>query len=146
MPVTQDAHDPQRGAARPWTLLMVDDDADLLDAIADLVEHGLPGVHVLRATSGREGLELLQGKHVDGIIADLAMDDMDGLQFLRIARQCHPGIPRILLTAHADPLLHQQAQQEADVRRFTSKLIEPEDLLHQVSDLLTYEASSGSAA
>jgi CheY-like chemotaxis protein len=115
---------------------MVDDDADLLDALADLVEHGLPGVQVLRATSGREGLGLLQGKHVDGIIADLGMEDMDGMQFLRIARQCHPSIPRIMLTAHADPGLGQQAQDEADVLGFMSKLIEPQDLLDRVSHLL----------
>lgn len=125
---------------------MVDDDVDLLDALADLVEHGLPGVKVLRATSGREGLGLLQGKHVDGIIADLGMEDMDGLQFLRIARQCHPSIPRVMLTAHADPAIGQEAEDVADVRSFMSKLIEPEDLLHQVHELLTHRHPAESAA
>lgn len=135
---------PKAGPAHSWTLLMVDDDADLLDAIADLIEHNLPGVKVLRATSGREGLALLQGKPVDGIVADLSMDVMDGLQFLRIAKQCHPGIPRVMLTAHADPALDQQAKDEAGVQSFMSKLIEPKDLLSSISRLL--HPAAGSAA
>lgn len=124
---------------------MVDDDADLLEAIADLIEHNLAGVKVLRATSGRQGLSLLQGQHVDGIVADLAMDGMDGLQFLHIAKQCHPGIPRGMLTAHVDPALDQQAHAEADIRSFMSKLIEPQDLLHRISDLLTQGPETSAA-
>ncbi|HUR24729.1 MAG TPA: response regulator [Candidatus Thermoplasmatota archaeon] len=138
MPVPQrQGGAPVAPPVRRRTLLMVDDDSDLLEAIADLVEHGLPGVKVLRARSGLEALDLLQGKHVDGIMADLGMDGMDGLQFLRIAKQCHPHIPRAMLTAHADPALDHQATDEADVQGFMSKLIEPKDLLEHVRTLLT---------
>lgn len=145
MPASDPSHEaPRGGPSHSWTLLMVDDDADLLDAIADLIEHNLPGVKVLRATSGREGLALLQGKPIDGIVADLGMDGMDGLQFLRIAKQCHPAIPRVMLTAHADPALDHQAKDEAGVQSFISKLIEPKDLLGHINRLL--HPAAGSAA
>ena len=126
---------------RPWILLLVDDEPDLLETLGDLVEQELPGVKVLRATSGREGLGVLQGERIDGIIADFNMHDMDGLEFLCIARQCHPTIPRLMLTAHPDPDLTELAEQDAAVQAFLSKLIGPEELLDQVQALLTYEPS-----
>jgi CheY-like chemotaxis protein len=140
MPVTDP---PRRKArlvpARPWILLLVDDEPDILETLGELVEQELPGVKVLRASSGREGLDVLQGERIDGIIADFNMGEMDGLQFLCIARQCHPTIPRVMLTAHADPALKQLAKREADVDSFLSKLIGPDELLDRVSALLTYE-------
>jgi CheY-like chemotaxis protein len=126
---------------RPWVLLLVDDDPDMLDALGDLVEERLPGVKVLRATSGRQGLGVLQVERIDGIIADFSMGDMDGLEFLCIARQCHPTIPRVMLTAYADPNLKELAQEEAAVRSFVSKLASPDELLDRVSALLTYQPS-----
>jgi CheY-like chemotaxis protein len=140
MPVTDAPRgEPRVVPARPWILLLVDDEPDILETLGELVEQELPGVKVLRATSGREGLEVLQDERIDGIIADFNMAEMDGLQFLCIARQCHPTIPRVMLTAHADPALKQLAKREAAVESFMSKLIGPDELLDRVSALLTYE-------
>lgn len=127
--------------ARPWILLMVDDEPDILEALGDLVEQKLPGVKVLRATSGREGLGVLQDERVDGIIADFSMAGMDGLEFLCIARQCHPTIPRVMLTAHAEPALTQLARREAAVQAFLSKLADPDEFLDRVCALLSYKPS-----
>ena len=125
--------------ARPWILLLVDDEPDILDAIGDLVETELPGVKVLRAASGHEGLGVLQDERVDGIIADYTMAGMDGLQFLAIARRCHPGIPRVMFTANPDPALVQMARHEAAVQGFLHKQAGPEELLDRVCDaFLTY--------
>ncbi len=123
-----------RGTVR--VLLLVDDDADLLDALAELVEQRLPDVRVVRAKSGREGLGILQEKHVDGIVADFGMQDMDGLEFLCIARRCHPAIPRAMLTAHEDPDLGRLAKREAAVESFLTKLVDPDELLAKVNALL----------
>jgi CheY-like chemotaxis protein len=125
--------------ARPWVVLLVDDEPDILEAVGDLVEAELPGVRVLRAASGREGLRLLQDERVDGIIADFNMEGMDGLQFLVVARQCHPTIPRVMFTADLDPDLPRMARDGAAVEAFLSKGAEPDELLDQVcSAFLTY--------
>ncbi|HUR25265.1 MAG TPA: response regulator [Candidatus Thermoplasmatota archaeon] len=140
MPVT-DAPTGKKWDLRPraWVLLLVDDDPDILDALGNLVEQTLPGVRVVRALSGREGLGVLQAERIDGIIADFDMGDMDGLEFLRIARQCHPTIPRAMLTGYADPELRQLAKHEARVQSFLSKLAEPDEFLERVCTMLTYQ-------
>jgi CheY-like chemotaxis protein len=125
--------------ARPWILLLVDDEPDILESIGDFVERGLPGVKVLRAGSAREALAILQSERIDGIIADFDMAGMDGLEFLCIARQCHPTIPRVMLTGLADPDLRRLAKHEAKVQSFLSKLAEPDEILDRVCTLLTYQ-------
>lgn len=127
--------------ARPWVLLLVDDEPDILTTVGDLVEEELPGVTVLRAASGLAGLSVLQRERIDGIIADFNMHDMDGLQFLVIAKQCHPTIPRVMYTAHADAELSRLAAREASVQSFLSKLASPDELLDGVAGLLTYSPS-----
>src|SRR5688500_3474750 len=127
--------------ARPWILLLVDDEPDILESLGDLVESELPGVKVLRASSGREGLGFLQLERIDGIISDFNMAGMDGLEFLCIARQCHPTTPRGRRTADADRDLTRRAETDAGVQTFLSKALGPEDLLDQVAALLTYEPS-----
>jgi response regulator RpfG family c-di-GMP phosphodiesterase len=140
MPVTDPAGAKRWAVpARPWILLLVDDEPDILEAVAALVEQELPNVKVLRAKSGREGLDILQSERVDGIISDFRMGGMDGLEFLRIARQCHPTIPRVMLTAYPDPELRKLAKHEAKVQSFLSKLTSPEELLDRVCTLLTYQ-------
>jgi CheY-like chemotaxis protein len=119
----------------------VDDEPDILDAVGDLLEHELPGVVVLRANSGREGLGMLQSERVDGIIADFNMPDMDGLQFLCIARQCHPSIPRVMMTATPDPDLVDLARQDAAVQDFLPKLMAPDEFVGRLTGLLSYTPS-----
>jgi response regulator RpfG family c-di-GMP phosphodiesterase len=124
--------------ARPWILLLVDDEPDILESIGDFVERELPGVKVLRAGSAREALAILQSERIDGIIADFDMAGMDGLEFLCIARHCHPTIPRVMLTGLPDPDLRRLAKNEAKVQSFLSKLAEPDEILDRVCTLLTY--------
>lgn len=119
---------------RPWVLLLVDDEPDILDSVGDLVEHELPGVKVLRVGSGREGLGVLQDERVDGIIADFNMAGMDGIEFLAIARQCHPTIPRMMLTAHPDPDLSRLARADSLVQDFLSKTVGASELVDRVAD------------
>lgn len=128
--------------ARPWILLLVDDEPDILESVGDFVELELPGVKVLRASSGREGLGLLQDERIDGIIADFRMPGMDGIEFLVIARQCHPTIPRVMFTAHPDPAVSHLADVDADVEAFLPKNVAPDELIDRVANaFLTYRPS-----
>ena len=80
-------------------ILIVDDDIAIRDSIAAwLLEDG---IEALTATSGREGLEILEEQPVDIVLTDLVMPEMDGLAFLREARKRNPAISVVVITGNA---------------------------------------------
>jgi PAS domain S-box-containing protein len=81
------------------TLLVVDDERNLLSIVADRLREHLGSLDVVTAKHGTEAMELLEGKAVDCIIADYTMPGMTGLELLAKARETEPGIPFILFTS-----------------------------------------------
>ncbi len=72
------------------TLLVIDDDADIRTALAEILE--LSGYRVVVAADGQEGVELLAvGISPQAIVLDLMMPRMDGWTFLAQLR-CHPTL------------------------------------------------------
>lgn len=127
---------------RPWVILLVDDEPDILRTIKTLVEASIDGVQVLTASSGRIGLELLDRERVDLIVSDLRMPGMDGIEFLYQARRHHGNIPRVMLTAFGNEDVARRAIVETFCSAFLSKGVEPEVLIENVTKLLAYIPSS----
>lgn len=82
------------------TILVVEDDRDIRDVLAEILTE--EGYRVLVAEDGAEGLQRLRdGPAPDLILLDLMMPRMDGYQF-REEQLRHPAwarIPLVLLTA-----------------------------------------------
>lgn len=57
------------------------------------------GYVVICASSGHEALSILEKQSVDLVISDLAMPEMDGIQLMHSAKEQHPTLPFIVLTA-----------------------------------------------
>ena len=57
------------------------------------------GYNVYTAENGKKGLEIIGDKHVDIIIADVMMDEMDGFEFVSTIRQLNINTPCIMVTA-----------------------------------------------
>ncbi len=68
----------------PRTVMVVDDDADILDVTRLTLEGG--GYRVLPARSGSEALRTLEDDRPDLILLDINMPDMDGWQVLRLLK------------------------------------------------------------
>ena len=83
------------------TILVVDDEPDLLDNIRLALE--TDDYEVLTAPDGRKALEILQTKSVNLILADIAMPVMNGYQLYEQVRQESQWafIPFIFLTARS---------------------------------------------
>lgn len=88
-------------------ILMVDDDADLREALADqllLTEE----FDVFEAEDGSSGLEKAKEAIYDLVLLDVGLPDMDGRELCRLMRKQGVKCPIIMLTAHdtdADTIL-----------------------------------------
>lgn len=80
------------------TILVVDDDADLLHLIG--VRLSVAGYNVVQATSGEEAMERFHAEHPRVVITDLRMGGMDGLTLFAHLHAEAPSVPVIILTAH----------------------------------------------
>ena len=79
-----------------YRVLIVDDDADSRDALAELSQRW--GYDVQTASDGTEALRRAIEWHPDVILTDLVMPNMDGLWLLRALRAELPDCPVVLLT------------------------------------------------
>ena len=74
-------------------ILVVEDDAETLTALAQLIASGL-GCRVLTASSGYEALGVIDsGVQVDLVFADVLMPEMDGVTLAHLIRRRLPRLP-----------------------------------------------------
>jgi DNA-binding NtrC family response regulator len=83
------------------TVMIVDDEPMVATALRSFLELET-SYRVLTYTSAAAALTALATESVDVIVADFMMPEMDGITFLRSARQQRPLTTRILLTGYAD--------------------------------------------
>ena len=81
------------------TLLIVDDESDLLSGLVRTLERKLEAT-LLTATSGETALKILEARPVDLMLADIRMPGMDGLELLSCALKADPDLTVILMTGH----------------------------------------------
>jgi|GEM_PF-2483981 len=88
-------------ATKPSRILIVDDDPDMRDLLAEILIEG--GYTVDRAGDGAEALEVLHSTPTDAVLLDLAMLGMSGQEFLdrRAADPRLAKIPVIIISATA---------------------------------------------
>jgi FixJ family two-component response regulator len=91
------------------TVMVVDDDSDLLRAVTDLMQLHRPDIHVQPFDSPRLALAYFATNKVATVVTDLKMRELDGLALLRGAKALHPNVPVILFSGHVDPPLASQA-------------------------------------
>ena len=83
---------------KPKKILLVDDERGFVDVISKRMSKR--NIEVTRAYSGTEALKALRKKDFDVTILDLKMEDMDGIEILKIFKKIAPEIPVIMLTGH----------------------------------------------
>lgn len=81
------------------TVLVVDDDKEIVGAIARLLE--MEGHRILKAYDGLQALEMLTEQHVDLIILDVMMPNMDGMSATMAIRR-RQNLPILLLSAKSE--------------------------------------------
>ena len=102
------------------TILLVDDEEMVLGALRSFLQLET-SYRVLTTTSPQHALDTIRTDVVDVIVADFMMPDMDGIEFLRRARDVHPHASRILLTGYADTQNAIRAINEAGLYYYLEK-------------------------
>ncbi|PJN95943.1 DNA-binding response regulator [Amaricoccus sp. HAR-UPW-R2A-40] len=80
-------------------ILMVDDDADLREALADQLVM-TEEFDVFEAGDGEGGLARARDEHYDLVLLDVGLPDMDGRELCRLMRKQGVKCPIIMLTGH----------------------------------------------
>ena len=92
------------------TILVVDDNADLLDTFAMILKRR--GFNVETAVNGANAVDKFKEHDFDVTLMDIVMPEMNGVEAFRKIREVDPGAPVILMTAYSDDDLLQTAKEE----------------------------------
>jgi CheY-like chemotaxis protein len=113
------------------SVLIVDDDADVRESIADALEG--EGYRVAAASNGKEALRLLQDRNLrpDLILLDIMMPEMDGWAFRGEQQKDADlaSIPVIVFTAYGSP---RDIARQLDAAGFLKKPLRLEELLSTI--------------
>jgi CheY-like chemotaxis protein len=126
------------GMASRRTVLVVDDDADMVDTCARILHRS--GHDCLTATSGLDALALLHRHRPNLILADLRMPGMDGLAFLTHARRMTPQVPVVIFTAYGSMETARQAR-DSGAAAYLSKPFSVAELQDAVAQTLAARAA-----
>ncbi len=83
-------------------VLIVDDDADLLQALSLALQLRMDGLTVDTADSAVAALGHIGARDYDAIVTDIKMPGMDGLALLAEIRMHRPDIPTLMITGHGE--------------------------------------------
>jgi DNA-binding NtrC family response regulator len=83
-------------------ILIIDDDAALLEALPDTIRSRMPMLEVEVSDSPRFALTRIADVDYDAIISDIRMPGMDGLVLLQKIKAIRPDTPTLLITGHGE--------------------------------------------
>ena len=80
------------------SVLIVDDDANLCETLADILEE--KGYRVVIAYDGPNAIKEVKGQHFDLALIDIVMPGMNGVEALRQIKAIDPRLTTMLITGH----------------------------------------------
>jgi len=119
-------------------ILAIDDDKRNLVILSGLLKEAIPGVTVVKALSGKEGLKLAREESPDVILLDVQMPEPDGFEVCRRLKTdpATASIPVVFLTAaNTDPQSHVKGL-ELGAEAFLAKPVDEHLLAAEVKAML----------
>ncbi len=117
------------------TILIVDDSASLRQVVGIALKQA--GYTVVEAVDGKDALSKLDGRKLNLIISDVNMPNMDGISFVKAAKQlpAYKFTPVIMLTTEAEES-KKNGRQSRWRARWVVKPFQPPILLDAVAKLI----------
>jgi CheY-like chemotaxis protein len=83
------------------TILVVDDDLDVLDTVTAIIRSG--GHKVVKAASGNDALDFLDSDFpLDLLVTDIVMPGMNGLSLARLVHNRRPSVRILYISGWSD--------------------------------------------
>ena len=79
-------------------VMLVDDEVGYLNVLANRL--GKRGLSIVKCKSGGDAIRKLRKQDFDVAVLDLKMEDMDGIEVLKIFRKMDPLLMVVMLTGH----------------------------------------------
>jgi CheY-like chemotaxis protein len=83
------------------TILVVDDQLDSREMLAALLEQS--GARIVQCESAESALGVIDTRPFEAVVADIAMPQVDGYEFIRRLRATGSTTPAVAVTAFAQP-------------------------------------------
>lgn len=110
------------------TIVIVDDEELVLTSLKSFLALESDYTVVAFESPG-EALSYIQENHVDLVVSDYLMPEMDGITFLAKVKNIKPHIPRIILTGYADKENAIKAINEVGLYQYLEKPWSNDDLM-----------------
>ncbi len=110
-------------------ILIVDDEADMLSTLKDLLHSD--GHQVDIATQGSEALEKIKQTPYEMVITDLSMPGMNGVQLVTEAKSIHPETEVMIITGYGTINSAVEAMRQGALN-YLIKPVEPQEILLNV--------------
>ncbi|WLD57028.1 sigma-54 dependent transcriptional regulator [Salinispirillum sp. LH 10-3-1] len=123
------------------TILVVEDDQNLRDALQDTLE--IHDYQVLVADAAESALQLLSRHAVNMVVSDVRMPGMSGYELLAVLRKEYPHIPVLLMTAYGEVAHAVEAMQNGAVD-YLVKPFKPQQLLNILGQHVGGKATASS--
>ena len=95
----------RNSAGETECILIVDDDPDIRSIFKEGIEFG--GYACLTANGAYEALEILHQQHVDVVVSDINMPEMNGLQLIKVIKERH-DCDVIIMTGYIEDFTYEE--------------------------------------
>ena len=115
----------------PIRLLLVDDEKDFVNILSKRIKRR--HIDVTKAFSGAEAIQALRAQEFDVAVLDLKMEEMDGIETLKVLKIMDPQLAVIMLTGHGSVEAAEQGIRMG-AYDYLTKPCELEELLEKIME------------
>ena len=119
-------------------LLLVDDEKGYVDVLSNRLSKR--SFIVTKAYNGTEAIQSMRKKDFDVAVLDLKMEDMDGIEVLKVLKKLAPEMPVIMLTGHGSQTAAKEGI-EAGAFDYLTKPCEIQELIVKINEACASERS-----
>ena len=121
-------------------IMLVDDNHHMRVLLTEILR-AIGVKHVFEASDGAEALQIMRTHQVDVVITDLAMQPLDGIDFVRLLRNSPDSpnqmAPVIMITGHSTSRRVSEAR-DAGVNEFLAKPVTARGVIERIGEIVEH--------